>query len=274
MSVSERQRSEPWMIEPGTTVSLTDYDPDHTGCFRNEKAAADAMRADLERLRELQELLHVEGRHAVLLVLQGMDTSGKDGMIKHLSSGLSLVGAEVSDFKQPTAPELQHDFLWRIHQRVPERGRIGIFNRSQYEDVLVVRVHDLVPEKVWEKRYEQINAFEQMLTENGTTIVKCFLHISKKEQKERLLARLADSTKLWKFNPGDLKERGHWSAYQQAYAAALTRCNTAAAPWYMIPANKKWYRNYVVTRILVETLERLDMRYPTPDFDPADIKIR
>jgi PPK2 family polyphosphate:nucleotide phosphotransferase len=230
------------------------------------------MTADLERLRDLQELLHADDRFAVLLVLQGTDTSGKDGTVKHLSSGVSLVGAEMTNFKAPSETELAHDFLWRVHQHVPERGRIGIFNRSHYEDVLIARVHNLVPPKVWETRYEQINAFERILTLNRTVVIKCFLHISKDEQKERLLARLDNPAKHWKFNPGDLKERTLWDAYQQAYEAAISRCNAAEAPWYVIPADKKWYRNYAVTRVLVEALERLDLRPPRAGFEPEAMR--
>lgn len=264
---------ERWRVPPGAMVELSRYSPHDTSGFKSKIEAAAAMDADLGRLRDLQELLYADGRYAVLLVLQGMDTSGKDGTVKHLSSGVSLVGAEMTNFKAPTAEELEHDFLWRIHQHVPARGRIGIFNRSQYEDVLIVRVHDLVPRQVWESRYDQINAFEEMLTQNSTVVIKCFLHINKEEQKERLLARLENPAKHWKFNPGDLKERGLWDAYQQAYDTALSRCNSADAPWYVIPADKKWHRNYAVTRVLVETLEGLDLRPPQPDFDLKEIRI-
>ncbi len=260
--------AEQWRVSPDASVQLAAFPSDDTSGFADKDQAAAAIDADIERLRDLQELLHADGRFAVLLVLQGMDTSGKDGTVKHLSSGVSLVGAEMTNFKAPSETELAHDFLWRVHQHVPERGRIGIFNRSHYEDVLIVRVHNLVPREVWEARYDQINAFERTLTQNHTIVIKCFLHISKEEQKERLLARLKNPAKHWKFNPGDLKERGYWDDYQQAYEAALSRCNTDDAPWYVIPADKKWHRNYAVTRLLVETLERLDLRPPTPDFDP------
>jgi PPK2 family polyphosphate:nucleotide phosphotransferase len=266
--------AEQWRVPPGALVKLAECPTADTSGFDDKDQAAAVMEADLERLRDLQELLYVDGRFAVLLVLQGMDTSGKDGTVKHLSSGVSLVGAEMTNFKAPSGTELAHDFLWRVHQHVPERGRIGIYNRSHYEDVLIVRVHNLVPREVWETRYEQINAFERTLTQNHTIVIKCFLHISKGEQKERLLARLDNPAKHWKFNPGDLKERSYWDAYQQAYEAALSRCNTANAPWYVIPADKKWHRNYAVTRILVETLERLDLRPPTIDFDPQAMRAK
>jgi PPK2 family polyphosphate:nucleotide phosphotransferase len=260
--------TEQWRVAPGTLVNLAALPTDDTDRFDDKEQAEATMNSDLERLRDLQELLHADDRFALLLVLQGTDTSGKDGTVKHLSSGVSLVGAEMTNFKAPSETELAHDFLWRVHQHVPERGRIGIFNRSHYEDVLIVRVHNLVPPKVWERRYEQINAFERILTLNNTIVIKCFLHISKTEQKERLLARLDNPAKHWKFNPGDLKERGLWDDYQRAYETALSRCNTADAPWYVIPANKKWFRNYAVTRVLVETLERLDLRPPRGGFDP------
>jgi PPK2 family polyphosphate:nucleotide phosphotransferase len=259
---------EQWRPPPGAAVKLAEYPTNDTSGFEDKDQAAAVMEADLERLRDLQELLYADGRFAVLLVLQGMDTSGKDGMVKHLSSGISLVGAEMTNFKAPSETDLAHDFLWRVHQHVPERGRIGIFNRSHYEDVLIVRVHNLVPNDVWGARYDQINDFEHLLTHTNTVVIKCFLHISKEEQKERLLARLGNPAKHWKFNPGDLKERSYWDAYQQAYEAAISRCNTADAPWYIIPADKKWHRNYAVTRLLIETLERLKLRPPAIDFDP------
>jgi PPK2 family polyphosphate:nucleotide phosphotransferase len=262
-----------WRVKPGAGVELSTFDPAETGDFEEKEQAEPAMDADLARLRDLQERLYIDDRFAVLLVLQGMDTSGKDGTIKHISGGVTLIGGEVANFKAPSSTELQHDFLWRIHQRVPERGRIGIFNRSHYEDVLVARVRNLVSEAVWKRRYDQINAFEQMLTENGTVVRKCFLHISKEEQKERLQARLDEPDKHWKFNPDDLKERARWPEYVEAYEAALSWCSTEHAPWYVIPADKKWYRNYAVTRLLVETLASLDLRLPAVTFDPKKIQI-
>jgi PPK2 family polyphosphate:nucleotide phosphotransferase len=262
-----------WRVEPGTSVRLKDFDPDDTGDFTDKDMADDACAADLARLRVLQELLYADDRYAILLVLQGMDTSGKDGTTKYLSGGVSLLAGEVTSFKQPTATDLAHDYLWRIHQRTPARGKIGIFNRSHYEDVLVVRVHNLVPPDVWQKRYAQINAFERILADNNTVIIKCFLYISKDEQRVRLQERLDEPDKLWKFNPGDLKERALWDQYHEAYEAALTRCNSPDAPWYVIPSNKKWFRNFAVARILVQTLESLDLKPPKPDFDPRAVKI-
>lgn len=269
----KRMTAERWRVAPGSTVDLAGINPGDTGEFRDKAAAKPATDADLERLRDLQELLYVDDRYALLLVLQGMDTSGKDGTIKHLSGGISLIGGEVTNFKAPTSAELQHDFLWRIHQHAPERGRIGIFNRSHYEDVLIVRVHNLVPRSVWEGRYDQINAFEGMLAQNSTIVLKCFLHISNEEQRERLQARVDNPAKWWKLNPEDVKERARWPEYQAAYEAVLARCSTDAAPWYVIPSDKKWFRNYAVTRLLVETLEGLHLRPPEPTFDPKGVRI-
>jgi len=262
-----------WRVAPGSRVDLSTLNPADKGDFGGKDEAEPALDADVRRLRDLQEKLYVDGRHAVLLVLQGMDTSGKDGTIKHLSGGLSLIGAEAANFKAPSARELRHDFLWRIHHRVPERGRVGIFNRSHYEDVLIVRVHEHVPAAVWRRRYEQINAFERMLIENDVAVLKCFLYISNEEQKERLQARIDNPEKRWKFNPDDLKERALWPQYVAAYEEALSRCSTEHAPWYVIPADKKWFRNYAVTRLLVETLESLDLRLPEAAFDPAGVRI-
>jgi PPK2 family polyphosphate:nucleotide phosphotransferase len=202
-----------------------------------------------------------------------MDAGGKDGTIKHVMGGVNPQGCQVTSFKQPTARELAHDYLWRIHMAVPSRGYIGIYNRSHYEDVLVVRVHNLVPEEVWSTRYEQINHFEKLLAETGTTILKFFLYISKEEQKERFEARLTDPTKNWKFSAGDVKERRYWDDYMLAYEEALSRCNTPWAPWYIIPANRKWYRNLVVSQTIVETLEKLDMHYPPPLADAGSIVV-
>ena len=203
----------------------------------------------------------------VLLVLQGMDTAGKDGVIKHVVGLVDPGGVHLASFKRPTAEELAHDFLWRIEKQVPPPGYLGVFNRSQYEDVLVVRVHELVPKAVWSKRYAAINAFERGLARQGVVIVKCFLHVSPQVQRERLAARLQDPTEYWKYNPADVDERGRWADYQDAYAEALRRCHTVAAPWHVIPADRKWYRNWAVAALLTEVLERLDPQYPPPDFD-------
>lgn len=232
------------------------------------KAAARAQSArDAETLRDLQERLYAEDRRAVLLVLQGMDTSGKDGTIRHVIGNVDPQGVHIKGFGKPTAEELRHDFLWRIRRALPPTGFIGIFNRSHYEDVLVVRVKRLAPKSVWSKRYDAINEFEREVTASGTTIVKVCLRISYAEQGERLLARLKDETKWWKYNPADLDDRARWREYMAAYEDALARCSTPAAPWYVVPADKKWYRDWAVTRILIETLEQMDPRYPAPHFD-------
>jgi PPK2 family polyphosphate:nucleotide phosphotransferase len=222
---------------------------------------------------ELAARLYAENRRSLLLVLQGLDTSGKDGTIRTVMRGVNPQSCQVSPFKVPTPDELDHDFLWRVHNVVPRRGNIGIFNRSHYEDVLVVRVKSLVTESVWRQRYEQINEFEKLLSESGTRLIKCFLHISKDEQRERLQERLDDPHDRWKFNPDDLKQRACWDEYMAAYADALARCNTDCAPWYVVPADRKWYRNLIVSQLVRETLAEMDPQYPAPDFDPQDIVI-
>lgn len=229
--------------------------------------------ATIERLRELQYLLHAEGRHRVLVVVQATDTGGKDGLIRNVFGELNPQGVRVANFKAPTAAELAHDYLWRIHPHVPADGELVVFNRSHYEDVLVVRVHGLVPEERWSRRYGHIADFERMLADEGTTIVKLFLHISKDEQAERLRDRLDDPTKNWKFNEADLTEREHWDDYQAAYAEMVNRTSTDQAPWYVVPADQKWYRNAVAAEIMLATLERLDMRYPEVTADLRDIEI-
>ena len=264
-----------YRVQPGSRLDLSAWDPnDKSVCPKGKKKEGRQRLLELnERLEALQELLYAEHKHKVLVVLQAMDTGGKDGTIRHVFEGVNPQGVRVAGFKVPTREELDHDYLWRVHKQVPGRGEIVIFNRSHYEDVLVVRVHSLVPEEVWSKRYEQINAFERMLAEEGTTILKFFLHIDLEEQRERLQARLDEPNKHWKFNPSDLKERKLWPAYIQAYEDAISKTSTEWAPWYIVPANRKWYRNVVVGTIMVETLEGLDMRFPEADFDPAEIQI-
>ncbi len=261
------------LLASGKNFRISEFDPDDTSLFDGGKkeAAIDALKTQ-ERLGDLQELLYAVGKHKLLIVLQGMDTSGKDGTIRHLMGGFDAVGVHVASFKKPSQQELDHDFLWRVHAKVPGRGEIVIFNRSHYEDVLVVRVHSLVPEKIWRKRYQQIVDFERMLAENGTIILKFFLHISPGEQKERLEERVADATKRWKFNPGDLEERKLWSEYVKAYEDALGETSTDVAPWYVVPANKKWYRNWVIGSIVVKALEDLDMKYPEIDLSNVVIE--
>lgn len=249
-------------VAPGNKVRLAEIDPRRVEGEWTKKSALKQIEKNTAATADLTYRLYAENRRALLLVLQGMDTSGKDGTIRTVTSGVNPQSCQVVPFKQPSAEELDHDFLWRIHQAVPRRGNIGIFNRSHYEDVLVVRVHKLVPEAQWRKRYDQINAFEELLVEGGITLLKCFLHVSKDEQKERLQARLDDPDKRWKFNHGDLDERKLWDDYQRAYEDALTRCNTAHAPWYIVPADRKWYRNLVVSQILREALEKLNPKFP------------
>jgi PPK2 family polyphosphate:nucleotide phosphotransferase len=262
-----------YRIEDGSDFRLSRIDPDDTGDFESKEEAEDATEKEIKKLRELHERFYVDNRYALLIVLQAMDTAGKDGTIKSIFSGINPVGCTVTSFKKPTAEELDHDFLWRIYKALPPKGNYGIFNRSHYEDVLVVRVHDLVPKPVWTKRYDHINEFERLQHESNTIIVKFFLHISKDEQKERLLARLEDPKKHWKFDPADLKERAHWDDYQEAYQDAIRKCSAPWAPWYVVPANKKWFRNYVVANALVKTLSKLSLKLPVPDFDPKKMKV-
>jgi PPK2 family polyphosphate:nucleotide phosphotransferase len=248
-------------IEPGSTVHLDDVDPDKT-YGRRKGAADDDLKAGLDRLSALQDRLWAEQKHAVLIVLQGIDAAGKDGSIRHVMSAFNPMGCTVTSFKVPSDVERAHDYLWRVHQRTPAHGEIAIFNRSHYEDVLVVRVHDLVPKDVWSKRYDQINAFEELLTSAGTTILKFFLWIDRDEQLARFQQRLDDPEKRWKFRLADLDERKRWDDYVAAFEEALGRCSTEAAPWYVIPANKKWFRNLAIADILADTLEELDPQYP------------
>jgi PPK2 family polyphosphate:nucleotide phosphotransferase len=262
-----------FLVPTGTQVNLADYDPGYTGDYPSKDKTKAELRRNVSRLQELQQVLWAEGKHALLIVLQAMDAGGKDGTIRHVMRGVNPQGCQVTSFKVPTKEELAHDYLWRIHKATPRRGYIGIFNRSHYEDVLVVRVHSLVPEGVWQTRYDQINHFEKLLADTGTTILKFFLHISKEEQKERFEARLRDPRKNWKFSMGDVEERGYWDDYMSAYRDALNRCSTPWAPWHIIPADRKWYRNLVVSQIIVETLEKLDMRYPPPLPDAGTIVI-
>jgi PPK2 family polyphosphate:nucleotide phosphotransferase len=256
--------SQSFLVPPGSRIGLADHDPDYHGDYRKKGEAKAELKRNVERLQELQEVLWAEDKHALLIVLQAMDAGGKDGTIKHVMRGVNPQGCQVTSFKTPTKRELSHDYLWRIHKAVPSRGYIGIFNRSHYEDVLVVRVHNLVPKAVWQTRYEQINHFEKLLADTGTTILKFFLHISREEQKQRFEARLDDPKKNWKFSASDVKERAYWDDYMLAYEEALGRCSTAWAPWHVIPANRKWYRNLAISQIIVEALERLNMHFPPP----------
>ncbi|MFO0985474.1 MAG: polyphosphate kinase 2 family protein [Planctomycetota bacterium] len=245
--------SRSFVVKPGTRVSLAEWDPDDTADCPTEAHAEHRLAQLRAEMAELQGLLYADNRYALLVLLQGIDASGKDGTIRHVMSGLSPLGCHVTPFKQPSEEELDHDFLWRVHHVMPRRGEIAIFNRSHYEDVLIVRVHDLVPKKDWKRRYKHINLFERVLVENGTVILKFFLHISKDEQKRRFEERLANPKKYWKFAASDVAERKLWDDYMRAYEAALSKCSTPWARWTIVPANKKWVRNLVVA----ETIEGL-----------------
>ena len=249
-------------VPPGARIHLTNEAAGPPSEAPSKEAALKHVDKLTARLDQLQEALYAENRRAVLVVLQGRDTSGKDGTIRKVFGPLNPQGLVVTSFKAPTPVELAHDYLWRVHQAIPPKGNIGIFNRSHYEDVLAVRVHELVPEGVWRPRYEQINLFERLLTENGVTVLKFFLHISRKEQLERLQERLQDPTKYWKFSPGDLGERDRWDAYTAAYEEALERTSTKAAPWWVVPADKKYVRDLLVAQVVTETLEQMDPKYP------------
>lgn len=258
---------EKFRVQPGSKVKLKDIDPDFKDDRESREAAAEEIAHHQQQLRDLQSLLYAERQHSLLICLQAMDTGGKDGTINHVLGAMNPQGCRVAAFKKPSAEELAHDFLWRIHRAAPATGEVVIFNRSHYEDVLVVRVHDLVPETVWSRRYERINAFEKTLAEHGTQILKFYLHISKEEQLKRFKARLDDPAKRWKISEDDYLERKYWDDYVAAYEEALSRCSTEHAPWFVIPANHKWFRNLAVARIVVEQLESLKMSYPQPTVD-------
>jgi len=265
---------EDYIVKPGSRVDLSQWNPNDTSKFPEGKQEAKEVIDKLnDRLEGLQELLYAQGKHKVLVVLQAMDTGGKDGTIRHVFDGVNPQGVKVASFKVPTAEELAHDYLWRVHKHTPGKGEIVIFNRSHYEDVLVVRVHGLVPPEIWARRFQHINAFEQLLADEGTTILKFYLHIDLEEQKERLQARLDDPNKHWKFSLGDLDERKLWPEYTKAYEDVLSKTSTEFGPWFIVPANHKWYRNYVVAKTIVETLEKLKMSYPEPKDDLSEVVI-
>ena len=263
-----------YRVPPGSRVDLAKWDADDKSVFDKSKKDGKEVLPELTaRLDKLQELLWAGQKHKVLIVLQAMDTGGKDGAIRHVFTGINPQGIRVANFKAPTSEELAHDYLWRVHKQTPASGEIVIFNRSHYEDVLVVRVHELVPTDRWRRRFDQINAFELALAEEGTTILKFYLHISMDEQKARLQERLDDPEKRWKFNPGDLKERALWPQYMKAYEDVLSKTSTDWAPWYVVPANRKWYRNLLISTVLAETLEGLGMKFPDPYPDLDNIAI-
>ena len=258
---------------PGHKIRLSKIDPDDMAGLTKEEACARFSEL-CDEIGALQEKLFAEHERSLLILFQAMDTGGKDGAVKALSSGLDLVGLQIASFKAPTKVELDHDFLWRAHKVTPSKGMIGIWNRSHYEDVLVVRVQKLVPKKIWKARYGQINDFEKILTQNGTTIVKIMLHISKDEQKERLEARIENPKKRWKFSEADLKARRVWGDYQKAYEDAINCCATDHAPWYIVPANHKWARDLAIVEVVWCVLKKMKPRYPKIRFDPARVKIR
>src|SRR5664279_1176768 len=259
------------LVRPGSRIKLSHIDPGDTHGIDKEEAG-EHLEKNLVRLGVLQYLLYAEGRRSLLVVLQGIDAGGKDGTIQGVMSGLNPQGVRVTSFKVPEGAEKRHDYLWRVHGAVPEFGQIGIFNRSHYEDVLVVRVHNIVPKSIWSKRYAQINDFERMLSENGTRIVKFLLYIDKDEQAKRFRERIDDKTKNWKFSPADLKERERWDDYIAAYEEMLHRCSTAHAPWYVIPANRKWFRNLAVSEIVRLELEAMNLKFPKPVADLSGLK--
>jgi PPK2 family polyphosphate:nucleotide phosphotransferase len=265
--------TERFRVPPGHKVRLKDHDTAFTGEFDSKEAAQKRLAKGVEKLRELQEKLYAQDRWALLLVFQAMDAAGKDSTIEHVMSGVNPQGCEVFSFKGPSAEELDHDFLWRTHVRTPERGRIGVFNRSYYEEVLIVRVHPellqtqrlpeaLVSDAIWEERFEDINAFERYLSRNGTVVRKFFLHVSREEQEKRFLDRLDEPEKNWKFSVSDVKERQYWGDYMRAYEQVLSHTSTKIAPWFVIPADHKWFARLVVADVVVETLEAMDLAYP------------
>lgn len=259
-------------VKPGQALNLSRIDPAYKAQHLDKAAALSEIKHYAKRLWELQYLLYAEGRHGLLICLQALDTGGKDGTIRHVLGYMNPQGCRVQAFKVPTPQEAAHDFLWRAHKAAPARGEVVIFNRSHYEDVLVARVHNLVPEKIWSKRYDAINAFEKMLVDNDTHVLKFYLHISKEEQLRRFKKRLKDPTRHWKISESDYAERAYWEQYQKAYEDALNRCSNQWAPWYVIPADHKWFRNLAISQIVVEYLEGLDMHFPAPRVDIDEIK--
>lgn len=260
-----------YLVKPGKRVKLSDWQTDDDAGLTKEEGQAQTAKL-AEELAEWQERLYAEGKQSLLLILQARDAAGKDGAVKKVIGAFNPAGVQITSFKQPSAEELSHDFLWRIHQKAPAKGYVGVFNRSQYEDVLVTRVYDMIDDKTAKKRLEHIRHFEELLTDSGTRIVKVYLHISQDEQKERLQARLDESGKNWKFNPSDLKDRENWDKFTGAYEDALTT-STDAAPWYVIPADRKWYRDLVLSRILLGALKDMDPQYPEIDYDPKKVVI-
>ncbi len=267
------QTSDDYRVRPNDKVKLSKYKTDDRGGFADKDEGLKATEKNLKHLLELQGVLYAEAKHAVLVVLQAMDAGGKDGAISHIFTGVNPQGCVVTSFKVPTPLERRHDFLWRHHAHCPPRGMIGVHNRSHYESVLVERVHNLVPKSVWKGRYDIINEFEASLAAEGTTILKFFLHISKEEQKRRFEDRLNDPEKMWKFSATDAQERQYWDDYQAAYEELLDRCSTSAAPWYVVPSDHKWFRNWVISDALARTLKSLKMEFPEPEEGLVNVKV-
>jgi PPK2 family polyphosphate:nucleotide phosphotransferase len=263
----------PYLVTPGKKFKLSKIDTNDKGDFDSREEAEEKSAKNLKKLAELQEVLYAESKRSLLVVLQAMDAGGKDGTIRHIFSGVNPQGCSVTSFKAPSTAERAHDFLWRVHEAAPAKGMIGIFNRSHYEDVLIVRVHNLVPKDVWSKRYEHICNFEKLLADSGTTILKFMLHISKDEQKQRLQSRLDDPEKHWKFNVEDLAERKKWDDYMEAFEDALEKTSTKYAPWYVVPSDRKWFRNWVISDTIVRALEEMKLKYPEPAEGLDKIKI-
>jgi len=261
------------VVRPGSKIRLKHFDPGYHGKHESHKAALPEIQENLQKMEGLQYRMYAENKHSLLIVLQGLDAAGKDGVVRHVLTGMNPSGSVSVNFKQPTAKELAHDFLWRVHPYVPAKGSVAIFNRSHYEDVLVARVHDLVPEKVWSKRYDQINDFEQLIAmENNTTILKFFLHISKYEQLARFKKRLDDPARQWKISDSDYKERDYWGDYTKAFEDVLDRTSTEHAPWFIIPSNHKWFRDLAISQIIVRQMGDMEMQLPKPTVNLAEIR--
>jgi PPK2 family polyphosphate:nucleotide phosphotransferase len=261
------------IVKPGSKIRLKHFDPGYHGKHESRKSALPEIQVNLQKMEQLQYRMYAENKHSLLIVLQGLDAAGKDGVVRHVLTGMNPLGCVAVNFKEPTKEELAHDFLWRVHPHVPAKGSVAIFNRSHYEDVLVARVHNLVPEKVWSKRYDQINDFERLIvTENNTTILKFFLHISKEEQLARFKKRLDDPTRQWKISDSDYKEREYWIDYTKAFEDVLTKTSTETAPWFIIPSNHKWFRDLAISQNIVRQMDDMDMQLPKPTVDLAEIR--
>jgi PPK2 family polyphosphate:nucleotide phosphotransferase len=259
-------------VEPGSKVKLDEIDAGYKGEHEDKASAQPELEKQAKRIHELQYLMYAENKHSLLIILQGMDAAGKDGTIGHVLGAMNPQGCRVYGFKTPSEAEAAHDYLWRVHQATPRNGQVAVFNRSHYEAVLVVRVHNLVPKEVWSKRYDEINAFERELMNEGTQILKFYLHVDKEEQLDRFKDRLDDPTRRWKISESDYSEREYWNDYQKAYEETLSECSTSYAPWYIIPSNHKWFRNLAVSQILVDSLDSLNMKLPTPTVNIEEIR--